>query len=143
MLQPARRRSGKTAGLFIAGSAAFIFSVLYNGLVHLVVLGSANRQMEPLRCADFSSKIWISLAGTLAVSFLFTGIYVLFSREKNVRTGAFFGLLFGLAAAVLVDLNQYVIYPLPFALAAAWSFFGVIEFTLLGAIVGSIMRDKA
>ena len=133
----------KLSRVFTAGVTAFFFSVIYNGLVHTLVLGTANRQLEPLRRPDFSSKIWVSLAGTLAVSFLFTGIYALFAGRKDIQTGALFGFLFGLAAAVLVDLNQYVLYPLPFSLAAAWSFFGVIEFTLLGAIVGAIVREKS
>lgn len=138
-----RKDAMKMIRILTAGAVASVFSVLYNGLVHMVILGPANQQLETLKRGDFSSKVWISLAGTLAVCFLFTGIYALFSGKKDLGTGMRFGFLFGLAAAVLVDLNQYVLYPLPFSLVVHWSFFGVVEFTVLGAIVGSIVRGKA
>ena len=100
--------------LLAAAVLSFVFSVLYNGLVHLVILGSANRQVEALRRADFSSKMWISLPATLATTFLFTAIYAFFDSEKNARTGLLYGLCFGVLIAIMVDLNQYVLYPLPF-----------------------------
>ncbi|HQI00093.1 MAG TPA: hypothetical protein PLA18_02355 [Deltaproteobacteria bacterium] len=129
--------------LLAAAVLSFVFSVLYNGLVHLVILGSANRQVEALRRADFSSKMWISLPATLATTFLFTAIYAFFVSEKNARTGLLYGFCFGVLIAIMVDLNQYVLYPLPFPLVAKWALFGIIEFSLMGVIVGSVVRDRA
>ena len=77
--------------LLIATLLSFAFSLFYNGLVHLVILGSANRQVESLRRADFSSKIWVSVLSTLATSFLFTIIYALLYSGKNIRTGLSYG----------------------------------------------------
>jgi len=54
----------------------------------------------------------------------------------------FFGFVFGLLIAVIVDINQYVLYPLPFLLVAKWAWFGMMEFSLMGMIVGSIVKDK-
>lgn len=121
---------------------SFVFSLLYNGLVHLVILSAADRQIEPLKRADFPSKMWISFLATLAASFFFTAIYAFFVSEKNTRTGLFYGFCFGIFTAVMVDLNQYVLYPLPFPLVAEWALSGIIEFSLLGVIVGSIVKDK-
>lgn len=129
--------------LFIAVILSYFFSILYNGLVHLVILGTANKQVELLRRVDFSSKAWISLLATLATSFLFTSIYSLFVSEKSIKRGIFFGFCFGLFIAIIVDINQYVLYPLPFSLVARWALFGIIEFSLIGMIVGSIVKDKA
>lgn len=47
---------------------------------------------------------------------------------------------FGLHIALMADLNQYVLFPLPFALVAQWALFGLIEHSLL--IMGSIVKDK-
>lgn len=128
--------------VLIATGLSFVFSIFYNGFVHMVILSSADKQVEPLRRADFTSKIWLSLLATLATSFLFTMIYTFFVSEKCAKTGLFFGCCFGLFIALMVDLNQYVLYPLPFALVAQWALFGLIEYSLIGSIVGSIVKDK-
>jgi len=128
--------------LFIAVILSYIFSILYNGLVHLVILGTANKQVELLRRVDFSSKAWISLLATLATSFLFTLIYSLFVSEKSIKRGTLFGFCFGGFIAIIVDINQYVLYPLPLSLVARWALFGIIEFSLIGMIVGSIVKEK-
>lgn len=128
--------------LLIAAVISFVFSILYNGLVHLVILRTANKQVESLRRVDFSSKAWISLLATLATSFIFTAIYSLFVSEKSTRRGLFFGLCFGLFIVIIVDVNQFVLYPLPFSLVASWALFGIIEFSLIGMIVGAIVKNK-
>jgi len=128
--------------LLIAAMLSFVFSIFYNGLVHLVILGTANKQVESLRRVDFSSKAWISLLATFAVLVIFTAIYSLFVSEKGTKRGLLFGFCFGLFIAIIVDINQYVLYPLPFSLVARWALFGIIEFSLIGMIVGSIVNDK-
>lgn len=129
--------------LLIAAAVSFVFSIVYNGFVHLVILSTANKQLESLRRVDFSSIAWISILSTLATSFIFTAIYSLFVSEKSTSRGLFFGFCFGLFIAIIIDVNQYVLYPLPFSLVASWAFFGIIEFSLIGMIVGSIVKDKA
>ncbi len=127
--------------LLIATALSFVFSLMYNALVHLVILSTANKQVESLRRVDFSSKVWISLLATFAVLFIFTAIYSLFVSEKSIKRGLFFGFCFGLFIAIIVDVNQDVLYPLPFSLVARWALFGIIEFSLIGIIVGSIVKD--
>ena len=128
--------------LLIATLLSFVFSLFYNALVHLIILSTANKQVESLRRVDFSSKAWISILATFAVLFIFTAIYSLFVSEKSTKKGLFFGFCFGLFIAIIVDINQYVLYPLPFSLVARWALFGIIEFSLIGTIVGSIIKDK-
>jgi hypothetical protein len=49
-----------------------------------------------------------------------------------------YGFGFGLFIAIMLDLNQYIFYPLPFSLVAKWALSGITEFTLIGLIAGSI-----
>ena len=121
----------------------FLFSLLYNGLVHMVLLANANKQIEALKRADFSSKMGISLLATSITSLLFSWLYAGFVSPKNKGTALRFGLCFGLFISIMVDLNQYVLYPLPFSLAAQWAFFGIVEFSLLGLITGTLLREPA
>jgi hypothetical protein len=128
--------------LLIATILSFVFSIFYNGLVHLVILSKANKQVESLRRVDCSSKAWIALLATLVTSFIFTAIYTLFVSKKSAKKGLYFGFCFGLFIAIMVDINQYVLYPLPFSLVARWALFGIIELSLIGMIVGSIVKDN-
>lgn len=119
----------------------FFSSLLYNGLVHMLILAEANKQMETLKRADFSSKMGISILATFIASLLFSFLYARFVSPKSRTAGLKFGLCFGLFISVMVDLNQYVLYPLPFSLAAKWAFFGIIEFTFLGLITGMTLKE--
>jgi len=126
----------------IASVISFTFSMLYNGIVHLIILSTVNKQVESLRRVDFSSKAWISILATLTTSFIFTTIYSISVSEKNSKKGLLFGFCFGLLIVILVDINQYVLYSLPFSLVASWAMFGIIEFSIIGMIVGYIVKDE-
>lgn len=53
-------------------------------------------------------------------------------KRLLITAGAIF--VFALLAGVLVDLNQYVMYPIPASLIAKWFVFGLIEFCVYGAL---------
>ena len=61
--------------------------------------------------------------------------YRRFARSGSVREAAGYGLVFALVAGVLVDLNQYVLFPIPGRLTCLWFLGGVVEFTLYGVIL--------
>jgi hypothetical protein len=52
-----------------------------------------------------------------------------------VGEGIVYGLFFAAVAGLLVDVNQYVLYPIPGSLAWTWFAGGVVEFCLYGALV--------
>ncbi len=120
----------------------FFSSLLYNGLVHMVILSEANKQIEALKRTDFSSKMGLSILATFMTSLLFSFLYARFVSPKSRTAGLKFGLCFGLFISVMVDLNQYILYPLPFSLASKWAFSGIIEFTFLGLITGTILKER-
>jgi len=140
MISPLNRKSG--IKIFFAVLASFVFSILYNGLVHLVILGQANKMTEPLRRPDFSSYLGLSITATLVSSALFTLIFALLVEKKNIKTGLLYGFCVGLFIAIMVDVNQYVLYPLPLALVVKWAFFGLVEFSLAGMLVAWIVRER-
>ncbi len=43
-------------------------------------------------------------------------------------------------AGLLVDLNQYILYPVPGGLAAAWFAFGFVEFCIYGMLATLLYR---
>ncbi len=51
-------------------------------------------------------------------------------------------MFFALVAGALVDLNQYVLFPIPASVALQWFAAGLIEFTCYGAIVSRLLPAR-
>ena len=118
-----------------ASAVLFVLAMVWNGLLHLVILQHANEPLQRLRRTDLSSPLALSLALTAAVCLLFVWGYSHFARTGTLREGLAYGFFIGLFAAVLVDLNQYLLYPLPFTLVLRWFVGGVLEFALYGVVI--------
>jgi hypothetical protein len=52
----------------------------------------------------------------------------------SLREGVVYGVFFALLTGVLVDLNQYILYPIPGWLAFLWFLGGLGEFIVYGII---------
>ena len=120
--------------LFYAASAIFLFALLWNGVVHMVILRNANLVLEHIARPASERSLFLSLVQTAVLSFCFVLTYALSARSKGFRGGLVHGALFGLVAGLLVDLNQYILYPIPAALVAAWFGFGFVEFCIYGLL---------
>lgn len=124
--------------LLIAFAALFTFALLWNGFFHLILLAKVNASVQHLHRPDLADKMWLSLLLTAGVVALFIFGYRSFARSYSVREGAGYGLFFAALAGLLVDLNQYVLYPVPASTAALWFLGGVVEFTLYGMIASRL-----
>jgi hypothetical protein len=122
-----------TASLVIAAVA-----MVWNGLLHLVVLRGANAAIAHLLRADMAPRLWLSVAATAGLVCLFVLGYGRFARDGTLREGVVYGLFFAAVAGLLGDVNQYVLYPIPGSLAVMWFAGGVIEFALYGALVSRV-----
>lgn len=118
----------------LAAAAIFVFALLWNSLVHLVILREANGALASLARPAPERSLLLSLLQTAAISVLFLLSYRWSRHAGSLRGGVTHGALFGLLAGLLVDLNQYLLYPIPGALAGAWFGFGFAEFCLYGVI---------
>ena len=118
----------------------FVFALLWNGLVHMVILKHANAALEGLARPAAERSLMFSLVQTLALALLFVVSYARCARRGGIKKGLTHGLFFGLLAGLLVDLNQYLLYPIPASLAAQWFAFGLVEFAFYGVIASKIYR---
>lgn len=128
----------------VASSALFVVALAWNALVHLVLLRDLNESVHQLRRADLSRKWWLSLLLTAGIVAIFTWGYGRFARSGSLQEGLTWGIFFALAAGLLVDLNQYILFPIPARVAAAWFAAGFAEFCLYGALLTRFYpRDHA
>jgi hypothetical protein len=124
--------------IIIATLAITLFALLWNGFVHMVILRDANMALEGIARPASERSFFLSLLLTAAIASLFIVSYASFVRTKGVKAAVGFGAMFGLLAGLLVDLNQYLMYPVPGSLVLSWFLFGMIEFTIYGVIAALI-----
>ncbi len=126
----------------VATVVLFALAIAWNAVVHLVVLRSLDASVRHLYRPDLADRLGLSLLLTAAVVALFVAGYARFARDGSLREGVRYGASFALVAGVLVDLNQYVLFPIPAAVALAWFASGLAEFALYGAVVGRLMPPR-
>jgi hypothetical protein len=126
--------------IVLAVIVLFVVALAWNALVHLVVFREANASVQHLRRPDLAEKAWLSLLMTLGLVTLFVWGYTRVARTGTMREGLGYGLYFALLAGLLVDLNQYVLFPIPGAVAALWFLGGLAEFSLYGVLVSRLCR---
>lgn len=120
--------------LVYAASMIFLFALLWNGVVHMVILRNANLALEHIARPTSERSLLLSLAQTAAISFCFVLTYALSGRPKGFTGGLAHGAVFGVLAGLFVDLNQYILYPIPAELVMAWFGFGFVEFCIYGLL---------
>jgi fructose-specific phosphotransferase system IIC component len=119
----------------LASLVIFAFGMAWGGIVHLILLREANVAIAHLMRPDLAGKMWMSIVAMAGFVCLFVLGYGRFARKGTVGEGIVYGLFVAAVAGLLVDVNQYVLYPIPGSLAWTWFAGGVVEFCLYGALV--------
>ena len=122
----------------LASLTIFLFALIWNGVVHLVILREADSILYSIGRPVTDRNMLLSLLVTFILSILFVWSYSRYARKGDIRDGLMHGIFFGVLAGTLVDLNQYVLYPIPASLAFLWFVFGLIEFCIYGIIVSKL-----
>ncbi|HXG29127.1 MAG TPA: hypothetical protein VNJ47_09820 [Nevskiales bacterium] len=120
--------------LSLTAATIFVIGLAWNGLIHGLVLRDANEALDGVARPLAQRPLALGLALTVGIAVLFAYSYAAFVRTPGVKRALGHGVFFALLTGLLVDLNQYVLYPIPASLAAAWFVFGLIEFCLYGVV---------
>jgi hypothetical protein len=116
----------------MAVAALFAFSIVWNGLVHLLVLREAEQAVAAFARPVEDRNMVLALLLTVILATVFVWSYAVSLGRGGLRRGLTHGLFFALLAGLLVDLNQYLIYLIPGELALAWFVFGALEICVWG-----------
>jgi hypothetical protein len=125
----------KVKRFLVATCLLFVVALGWNALVHLALLRGAEAQMKGIFRSDAAQNWWLGLLLAFTLVSLFVVGYHQFARSISLSEAIGFGLYFGVLAVLLVDVNQYLLYPVPGRLALAWSIFGVLEFVVYGVVL--------
>ena len=133
----------RPARFTLAVGILFVLSLVWNGVLHLVLLRKANEAVQHLRRTDLPGAMGLSLLLSALVCCLFVWGYVRTARTGTIREGLGYGLFIGVLVALLVDVNQYLLYPLPASLVMKWFAGGVLEFTFYGLVISRVYPVRA
>ena len=123
-------------GRFIVASLTlFVVALVWNGFFHIIILHDLNEAVRSLRRSDLADFMWLSMLMTFSITSLYVLGYSQFARTGTLQEGIGYGLFFAVLAGLLVDLNQYILYPIPASISLAWFGGGVVEFVLYGILV--------
>jgi hypothetical protein len=140
--QPSRKFMINFKRFFLAVFTIIVFALVWNGIVHLVILHEADSILNTIGRPESQRSLSLSLLVTVVLSVLFVWSYACTAKRGNLYDGLRHGLFFGLLAGTLVDLNQYILYPIPASLAFTWFVFGSFEFCIYGILVSKLYPVK-
>jgi len=110
------------------------FALVWNGIVHGLALREAEAAIPGLVRPAADRSLPLALLLTAGVGVMFVGSHAWLVRPHGPGQGLVHGAWFGVLAGLLVDLNQYLFYPIPGFLAGCWFLSGVFEFCGYGLI---------
>jgi len=128
----------------IASVVVFVVFFIVEYVVHGIFLKEIYQETADLWRpeADMKKMMWFMWLGYLIFSPIFVCIYSKGYEEgkSGIGQGFRYGLSIGLLIAPLSALGWYAVLPIPGQLAVCWLVTGIIEFTLLGLVVGLIYK---
>lgn len=126
---------------FLAFLTAFVFIFFFEFVWHGMLMKSAYMETASLwrSGADFNAHFPLLVFGHAVIAFFFTGIYCRGFSGSGVAGGVRLGIMVALMC-VGGDLIRFAVQPLTTKILGMWVVGGLIEFALVGAIVGAIYK---
>ncbi|MEZ5471306.1 MAG: hypothetical protein R3E90_05950 [Marinicella sp.] len=119
----------------------FVVAVIWNGLFHVVLIAEYNEMIAGIRRPDFSEKMLFSFLVTGGIATLFVISYNKWRRTGTLTESLKHGLFFAVLAGILVNANQYLVFPIPGILTGLWFLGGLIEFSLYSITVWLVLSS--
>jgi len=122
----------------LAALAVFLSFQVLDFVIHTLILGPTYQATASLWRPEMMSLMWVMWLTGLVLSILFVYIFIRGYENRGIAEGLRFGLLVGLFFSIPGVWNQYVVYPVPLALAVKWFGFSLLEFLIAGVITSLI-----
>ena len=123
---------------------AFVLVFLFGFVWHGILMKGAYAETASLwrTEGDFQNHFWILIVGHAVLAFAFTGLYVSKVGENSVATGLGYGIVFGIFCAG-VELIRFAVEPITAKILLMWIVGDIIQFAIVGAVVGAIYKPLA
>ncbi len=126
--------------MLVAFVAIFLFGFLWHGVLMKPDYMATSSLWRT--DADFQRHFWILVVGHLIVAFAFTGLYVSKVGVQSIATGIGYGIVIGILC-IGVEIIRFAVEPLTRKILLMWIAGDLIQFAIVGALVGTIYKPKA
>ena len=121
--------------------AVFVAWSALDFVIHGVILLPTYQATASLWRPMAEMKMRVMYLSVLIAALAFVCIYSQLVSQKGVATGLKYGLWFGLGTGVSVGYGSYAVMPIPYHMALVWFLGSLVEATVGGLLVGSIIRE--
>jgi hypothetical protein len=121
--------------------AVFVAWFILDFVIHGLILPSTYEATAQLWRPMNEMKMWVMQVAVLINAIAFVSIYAGFFADKSIKSGLFYGFLYGIGTGFSMGFGTYAFMPIPIHLALVWFVGTLVEMLVGGVIVGSIIRD--
>jgi hypothetical protein len=120
----------------------FVVWSILDFVIHQLILGTSYQATANLWRPMTEMKMGLMYGVVFLVSIAFVCLFAFFVENRGVKTGFFFGLIYGLGAGLSMGYGTYSVMPIPYYMALTWFLGTVVEYVAAGLLVGWICRKK-
>ncbi len=114
--------------------------------IHSVLLGAYYMRPDIAKAwrpeAEMNAHSWVRFLTMAVFAFFFTFIFAKGHERKGIMEGIRFGLYIGLFTFFVSSFEQFIIYPIPYALVWYWILAGLVQSVLMGIIAALVYKPK-
>lgn len=129
----------KLCGLAIV--SVFVAWQIIDYIVHAIILAPQYAATPSLWRPEGEMKMGLMMVVSLIGATCFCLVYQRFFKDKNIKNGALYGLIWGIGVGSSMGHGTYSVMPLPYALALGWFLATVAAAVVAGVLVGAIITD--
>lgn len=115
-------------------------------IIHSLILGGYYMEPDVQGAwrpeAQMSAYSWVRFVTMAVFAFFFTFIFAKGHERKGVMEGIRFGIYIGLFTFFVTSFNQFIIYPIPYAVVWYWIIAGLVQSVLMGIIAALAYKPK-
>ena len=132
---------------WLAALAVYLVYAATTFFIHTVILGDYYMKPEVLSVirpeAELNALAWVRFLTMAVFAFFFTFIFAKGHERKGLMEGVRFGVYIGLFMFFVSSFEQFLIYPIPYAVVWYWIIAGLVQCILMGITAALVYKPKA
>ncbi len=128
---------------------ALLVYLVYMGttfLIHGLVLGSYYMRPDVRDAwrpeAEMGAYAWIRFLTMAVFAFFFTFVFAKGYEKKGIMEGVRFGVYIALFTFFVGSFEQFIVYPIPYAVVWYWIVAGLVQSVLMGIVAALVYKPE-
>ncbi len=132
---------------WLAALAVYLVYAATTFFIHTVILGDYYMKPDVMSVtrpeSELNALAWVRFLTMAVFAFFFTFIFAKGHERKGLMEGVRFGVYIGLFMFFVSSFEQYLIYPIPYAVVWYWIIAGLVQCILMGITAALIYKPQA